>query len=392
MKLKGFSTKAVHLGEARDPSTNSIVTPIYQTATFGFASTRELLDVMRGSKAGNVYSRWWNPTVMAVERKLAQLEGTEDAMMFTSGMSAISSAVMTIVSKGDHVVAVRDLYGGTYELFTLILPRFGVETTLVDTTNLSDMSRSLRRNTRLIYAETPTNPTLRVVDLKAVSRLARRIGAYVAVDNTFASPYNQQPAKFGAHVILHSATKYLSGHSDLIAGAVASSKAIVKRIWQTRKILGGSLDPHAAWLLLRGIKTLGLRMERHNENGLRVAEFLESNSKVERVYYPGLKNHPHHLIAKRQMRGFGGMVSFEPKGNARTASRVVDRLKLAQIAPSLGGVETLASQPWTLSHYYMKKRDREKAGISDRLIRLSIGIEDPEDIIADLDQALRAVR
>ncbi len=390
-KPKGASSRAVHAGEFVDPTTGSLVTPIYQTATFAFKSTRHVLDVMSGRRPGNVYTRWWNPTNQAVERKLAELEGAEEAMTFSSGMAAISSAVISMVSKGDHVLAITDLYGATYELFAELLPVFGVKTTFVPTDRITKSDHLFKPRTRLVYFESPTNPTLKVVDIRAVVRLARKHGATTIIDSTFASPFNQQPAKLGVDVVVHSATKYLSGHLDLIAGALATSKRLAAKIWETRKILGGSLDPHAAWLLLRGLKTLALRVQRHNQSAQRIAEFLEAQPKVRAVYYPGLKSNPMHHVARKQMRGFGGMLSFEPKGGAGKASKLVDRLRVATLAPSLGGPETLVCQPWTLTHWYMPPKARRRAGISNSLIRVSVGIEDVEDLIADFRQALRAI-
>jgi len=385
-----FSTRSVHAGEETDPRTGSVVTPIYQTSTFAFPSTRILLEIMRGKRKGNVYTRWWNPTNQTAERKIADLESGESALLFSSGMAAISSMILSFVSSGDHVVSMRHVYGATYEFMSEFLPRIDVDVTFVDANAVEEFSQSIRANTRLVYLETPTNPTLKVVDLRAVKRLLRKHKAKIAVDNTFATPYNQLPLRLGADIVVHSATKYLSGHADITAGVVVSTRRLVSKVYETRKLLGGVLDPHAAWLLIRGLKTFELRMQRHNENGLKVAKFLSKHPKVREVFYPGLSSHPQYHVAERQMHGFGGMLSFLPRGDGQFASRVIDRLKLIKLAPSLGGVETLASQPWTLSHFYVPKKERLKAGIFDELIRLSIGVEDASDIIADLKQALEA--
>jgi methionine-gamma-lyase len=390
VKTHGFSTRSVHAGEETDVSTGAVVTPIYETSTFAFPSTKVLLNVMRRKKKGNVYSRWWNPTSQAAERKIAELESAEAALLFSSGMAAISSIILSVVSSGDHVVSMRDVYGATFEFMSEYLPRINVEATFVDANRPQEIVRALRDNTKLVYLETPTNPTLKVVDIRRVKRTLKGSDAKIAVDNTFATPYNQQPLKLGADIVVHSATKYLGGHLDLTAGAVAGDRRFISRVYETRKLLGGVLDPHAAWLLIRGVKTLELRMQRHNENGAKVAQFLSKHPKVRQVFYPGLPSHPHHDVAKRQMHGYGGMLSFLPKGDGSFASRVIDRLRLIRLAPSLGGVDSLASQPWTLSHFYVPKTERIKAGILDELIRLSIGIEDVDDIIADLSQALRA--
>jgi methionine-gamma-lyase len=386
----GFSTRSVHAGEQSDPSTGAVVTPIYQTSTFAFPSTKVLLEVMRGKRKGNVYTRWWNPTNKAAEDKIAELESGESALLFSSGMAAISSMILTIVRSGDHVVSMRNVYGGTFEFMSEMLPKANVEVTFVDADRPEEVKGALKSNTKLVYLETPTNPTLKVVDIRAVKRELRGYRAKLAVDNTYATPYNQQPLKLGADVVVHSATKYFGGHADVTAGVVVGDRRFISELYETRKLLGGVLDPHAAWLLIRGLKTLDLRMRRHNENGMKVARFLSKHSKIKEVFYPGLPSHPQYAIAKKQMRAFGGMLSFIPRGNGSYASRVLDRLKMIKLAASLGGVETLACQPWTLTHFYIPKSERVKAGILDELVRLSIGIEDPDDIIADLKQALAA--
>jgi cystathionine beta-lyase/cystathionine gamma-synthase len=389
-KKAGFSTRSVHAAEETDPLTGAVVTPIYETSTFAFPSTKVLLEIMRRKRKGNIYSRWWNPTNQVAENKIADLESAKAALLFSSGMAAISSMILSVVKAGDHVVSMRDVYGATFEFMSEFLPRINVDTTFIDANQPEEIKSALRENTRLVYLETPTNPTLKVVDIQAARKQLAGHDAKIAVDNTFATPYNQQPLLLGADIVVHSATKYLGGHADITAGVVVSDQDTIAQVYETRKLLGAILDPHAAWLLLRGLKTFELRMIRHNENGLRVAEFLSKHSKVRQVFYPGLPSHPNHEVAARQMRGFGGMVSFLPRGDDKHASRIIDRLKMIKIAPSLGGVESLATQPWTLSHFYVPKNERLKAGILDELIRLSIGIENIDDIIADLDQALKA--
>jgi methionine-gamma-lyase len=378
----------VHAGEETDPSTGAVSIPIYQTSTFAFPSTKILLEVMRGKRKGNVYTRWWNPTNKAAEDKIAELESGEGALLFSSGMAAISSTILTIVRSGDHVVSMRDVYGGTYEFMDEFLPKANVEVTFVDADRPEDVKDALKNNTRLVYLETPTNPTLKVVDIAAVKRELRGYRAKLVVDNTYATPYNQQPLRLGADVVVHSATKYFGGHADVTAGVVIGGRRFISELYETRKLLGGVVDPFAAWLLIRGLKTLDVRMRRHNENGMKVARFLSQHPNVKEVFYPGLPSSRHFAIAKKQMKGFSGMVSFIPRGNGRYASRVLDRLKMIKLAASLGGVETLACQPWMLTHFYIPKSERVKAGILDELVRLSIGIEDPDDIIADLKQAL----
>jgi cystathionine beta-lyase/cystathionine gamma-synthase len=322
-----------------------------------------------------------------VETKVSQLEHVADAVTCASGMAAITTAIMSLVSRGGHIVAIRDIYGGTYALLKEILPRFGVETSFVEATDVQSLEQAIQTTTQIIFIESPTNPTLKIVDLAAVASIGRRNNVPVIIDNTFATPYNQQPSRFGIDIILHSATKYFGGHSDLTAGIVAGSESYLEKAKDMLKILGGVLDPHAAWLLLRGLKTLGLRIEKQNQNGMEIAKYLESHAQVRRVYYPGLDNHPQHSLAKQQMKGFGGVVSFEVEGNLEAATRFVDAVQMAYITPSLGGAETLITQPATTSHYRMAETERLKAGITDELIRLSLGIEDAQDIIADLDQA-----
>jgi cystathionine beta-lyase/cystathionine gamma-synthase len=392
VKQYGFSTKAVRAGEATDPETGAVVTPIYETSVFAFTNTRQLVDAVTEKSNRDVYTRWSNPTITAAENKIAELEGAEDCAVFSSGMAAISTAIISLVSPGDHIVSVRDLYGGTVGLFSDLMRRFRVETTFIEASKVSEISSAVRSNTKILFLETPTNPTLKLVDLQRAAEIAAKHRTTVLVDNTFASPYNQQPLQFGCHATLHSATKYLAGHNDVTAGAVAGPRELIEPMKKLRRTLGGVLDPHAAWLLLRGMKTLVLRMAKHNLNGQQIAEYLETHSNVERVYYPGLKTHPQHALAERQMKGFGGVVSFELKGDLNQTIRFVDNLKLARLGASLGGAETLVSQPSTVSHFFMDPDERRKAGISDSLVRLSLGIEDAEDIISDLAQAFEKVK
>jgi methionine-gamma-lyase len=386
-KEMGFSTKAVRGGEKPD-SLGAVATPIYETSVFAFTNTRQLIGVISEKAGGYLYTRFDNPTVRAVERKMAILEEAEDAAAFSSGMATITTTILTVVSKGDHIVASRDLYGGTLTFFQEMLPKFGVEVTLVDAASLNEVEEAIKKNTRVIYAETPTNPTLKIVDLSKLASIAKKHGITIIVDSTLATPYNLKPIEFGIDVVVHSATKYLGGHNDVTAGIVCGSKEFIQKLKRARKIFGGTLDPVAAWLLLRGLKTLALRMERHNKNGMQVAKFLVKHPKIARVYYPGLPSHPQHKLAKKQMRGYGGVVSFEVKGNFEKTVRFVENLKLCLLAASLGGTETLVTQPATSSHYFISPEQRQKLGITDQLIRLAIGIEDAEDIIADLKQAL----
>lgn len=385
------STRSVHGTERIDPSTGSVTTPIYQTATFGFNSAKEVVRAVRGESGGFVYTRWDNPTTRVLEQKLAYLEGAEEAAFFSSGMAAISTAVIANVKKGDHVLAIRDLYGETYRLIHDFLPSFGVGTSLVDPTDPGAMASAVRPNTKLLYVETPTNPTLRLVDLRSAARTAHDAGALLLVDNTFASPLNQRPLDLGADIVLHSATKTLNGHSDVIAGAAAGSKALTHALRSTRNMLGGTLDPHAAFLILRGIKTLAVRVEKQNANAGRLAEFLASHRKVAAVNYPGLKAHPQHALARKQMKGFGGVLSFELKGRMRDAMRLTESLKVATLGASLGGVDTLVTQPAAVTHTQLSRKERERTGISEALIRVSLGIEDAEDLIEDFSRALSSI-
>ncbi len=386
-KQTGFSTKAVRAGERTDPETGSVVTPIYETSVFAFASTQQLVDAVTEKNSRDVYTRWSNPTITAAETKIAELETAEDCAVFSSGMAAISTAIINLVSPGDHIVSVRDLYGGTVGLFSDLMTRFRVRTTFVESTSISEIESAVKSDTKVLFLETPTNPTLKLVDLAKAAEIAGEKGAKVLVDNTLASPYNQQPLHFGCSATIHSATKYLAGHNDVTAGAIAGPKELIGPMKKLRRTLGGVLDPHAAWLLLRGMKTLAVRMEKQNANGQEVAEYLENHLNVEKVYYPGLETHPQHSLAKRQMKGFGGVLSFELKGDINRTIRFVDNLKLALLGASLGGTETLVSQPSKVSHYFMDPAERRKAGIGDSLVRLSLGIEDAADIIADLAQA-----
>ncbi len=391
LKDRWLATKAVHAGERRDPPIGPVSTPIYETSVFVFSSTQELIDVVSQRKEGYLYTRFDNPTVTAVEKKMSELEGVKASAAFSSGMAAIASTLFTLVSSGDHIVTTQDIYGGTISLFTEMSTRFGVDVSWVEATDVDAFADAVCSRTKAIYVETPTNPTLKLVDLAQLSKLGEEKGIPVIVDSTFATPHNMRPALFGVDVIVHSATKYLGGHNDVTAGVVCGKTDFIQKLKGTRKMLGGTLDPMAAWLLLRGLKTLDVRMQRHNANTMKVAQWLEKHSKVNRVYYPGLESHPQNGLANDQMWGFGGVVSFEVDGDYDTTRRFVENLKLCLMAPSLGGTETLVTQPVTSSHYFMKVEERVKAGITDQLVRLSIGIEYVEDIIADLDQAFKAI-
>ena len=386
-----FATKAVHAGQHPDPSTGAVSVPIYETSTFVFKNAEQGAARFAGTEEGYIYTRLGNPTIKALEKSLAELEDGEDARACATGMAAINTAVISLVKKGDHVVSTDCLYGGTAKLFLDILPKFGAEFTLVDSSDARNVEAAIKENTKLIYIETPSNPTLKLTDLHAVSKIAKEHGIVTMVDNTFMSPYFQKPLNLGVDVSVHSLTKYLSGHSDVVGGAIITSKTLIKQVDPMLKTTGATLGPFEAWLTLRGIKTLPLRMDRHNENAQKIAKYLETHPKIEKVYYPGLESHPQHELAKKQMTGFGGVISFEVKGGLEAGRKLMNSVKLCTLAVSLGAVETLIEHPASMTHAIVPKEERLKAGITDSLVRLSVGIEDAEDITADLEQALEQI-
>jgi cystathionine beta-lyase/cystathionine gamma-synthase len=378
-------TVSVHGRLSRRGGHGPISTPIYQSATFQAASVAEL---ERLRTSDQFYTRYGNPTQSKAEEIVAALEGADAGLVFASGMAAITGVLLTALQPGDHLLIQRELYGGTSEFVTTWLPRLDVDVTMFEATHAADCEQWLQPNTRAIYIESPTNPTLQLVDVRAVTACARQRGIRTLMDNTFASPFNQQPHALGVDVVIHSATKYLAGHSDLVCGVVTGEQAFIQQLHETRTIWGGIMDPHAVWLLLRGMKTLGVRMERHNESGMAIAEYLSAHAAVRHVNYPFLPQHPQHALAKAQMRGGGGMVSFELNADAEGAARFVESLRVFSLAGSLGGVESLVTIPAITTHARLLARERQLMGISDGLIRLSVGIEALEDLIEDLDQAL----
>lgn len=389
----GASTTAVHAGATRPNAHHALTPPVVQTATYTFENTADLCDFMDArmwgaAKGRTEYGRYGNPTVAAAEAKLAALEGAEAAVLYSSGMAAVTSTLLTLLQAGAHVVITDDSYRRTRQFCLNFLKKFGVDCTVVPMGDYVALEAAIRPTTRLIISESPTNPYLRVLDLGRVAEIAKRHNVKTLVDATFATPLNLRPLEFGIDLVLHSATKYLGGHNDLLAGVVAGNEQLIALLRQQLWMLGGVLDPNNAYLLVRGLKTLSLRVERQNLNGQRVAEFLESHPKVERVWYPGLPSHPDHEAAKRQMTGFGGVISFEVRGGLSAGSRVVDGVRIPIIAPSLGGVESLIEQPALMSYYEMSTEERLEVGIKDNLIRLALGIEDADDLIADLGQAL----
>lgn len=393
---RGPSTEAVHAGRADEYPYHSLNVPVVQTATYTFKNTADLCDFQEarmwgGGRDRTEYGRYGNPTVAACEAKLAALDHGEDALLFSSGMNAVTTVLLAMLSAGTHVVIGDDCYRRTRQFCKTYLRKFGIETTVVPMGDFDALEAAIRPNTRLIVSESPTNPYLRVVDLVRLVEIARRHGLKTLIDSTFASPINQRPLDFGVDLVLHSATKYLGGHNDLLAGVVVGNAGLIDSLRQSLGVLGGVADPHTAALLLRGLKTLALRVERQNRNAQLVADFLESHPRVSRVWYPGLASHPDHLVARTQLLGFGGVVSFEIDGTLEATSRFIDAVELALIAPSLGGVETLIEQPALMSYYELSTEERLAVGIKDNLVRLALGVEDAEDLIADLAQALGKV-
>ena len=378
-------TKSVHGGDNLDKRNAPMAQPIYQTSTFQVTDSDEQL---RATSTDMFYTRYGNPTHTAAEKRIAELEGADAALLFSSGMNAITTSILALVKAGDHIVAQRDIYGGVTKFLSSWLPKLGIETTFVDTTDYDQHVRAIRPNTKLLYLESPTNPTLRVIDLRKTAQIARDHGLISAIDGTFGTPINQRPAEYGIDLVLHSGTKYFGGHSDLICGVAAGRKDLIDAVRGTRTTLGGVMDPHAAFMLLRGIKTLAVRVERQNQSALKIAEFLAQHPKVRSVNYPFLKRHPQRALAMEQMKGGGGVLSFEVEGTGEDAKRVSEALRLFTLAPSLGGVESLVSIPVLTSHAMISPEHRQKMGVTEQLVRVSVGIEHVDDLIADLDHAL----
>ncbi|MBX2949669.1 MAG: cystathionine gamma-synthase [Crocinitomicaceae bacterium] len=375
-----FGTKAIHAGVKPDEATGAIMTPIYQTSTYVQEGV--------GNHKGYEYSRTLNPTRHALEKSLAALENGNYGACFGSGLAAID-CIIKMLNPGDEVISTNDLYGGTYRLFRTIFEKYGIIFHFVDMTDVKTIEEKVNANTKLIWVETPTNPMLNIIDIKAVAAVAKKAGALLGVDNTFATPYLQSPLDLGADIVMHSVTKYLGGHSDVVMGAlICKDEKLATEMYRIQNSSGAVTAPMDSFLVLRGIKTLHLRMQRHCENGEKIAKFLANHPKVDKVYWPGFETHPNHHIAKEQMRGFGGMVSFTLKGNVlEEALNIVKKVEIFALAESLGGVESLIGHPATMTHASIPKEEREKTGVVDTLIRLSIGVEDADDLIADLEQA-----
>ena len=387
MKKHNFrqETEAVRGGTSLHKKDGPVSTPIYQTSTFEVTDNEEQLRV---TPTDHFYTRYGNPTHTVVEQTIAELEGTDAALLFSSGMSAITTSILALVKAGDHIVAQRDIYGGVTKFLSQWLPKLGVETTFVDTNDFEQHARAIRPNTKLIHVESPTNPSVRVVDLEKVVALARKHNLITSIDSTFATPINCRPSEWGIDLVLHSGTKYFGGHADLICGVATGRRDVIDQIHSLRTTLGCVMDPHAAFLLRRGLKTLAVRVERQNRSALEIAQFLSKHPKVARVHYPMLDSHPDYAIAKEQLAGGGGVLSFEVEGTGADACRVSEALSLFTLAPSLGGVESLVSIPVLTSHAMISPELRKKMGVTEQMLRLSVGIENVDDLIADLEKGL----
>jgi cystathionine gamma-synthase len=384
-------TESVWAGEDESFTEGAITSPIVKSVTFSYKDLDEWHDVSLGKKDGYIYSRNTNPTVHVLEEKIRILEGAEAATSFATGMGAISNTLFTFLTPGKRVVSIKDTYGGTSKIFLDFLPTYNVNVQLCDTTNHEQLEMEIAKGCDLVYLETPTNPTLKIVDIQRLSFAAKKVGAIVVVDNTFASPINQNPIKLGADLVIHSATKYLCGHSDAMGGVLAGNKELVKKVFQFREINGASLQADPAYLIARGMKTLELRIERQNASALKIAQYLKAHSKVSDVFYPGLETHPGHSIAKEQMHGFGGMLSFALDGGYELVKKFLPKLKLVHLAASLGSVGTLAGPPRTTSHVELTEEQRKLLGIPESLIRYSVGIENVQDLLGDLEQGLASL-
>jgi methionine-gamma-lyase len=390
-KNKGFDTKLVHSGDFEDQF-GAAVTPIYQTSTFAFKNADHGAALFAGKDDGYIYTRIGNPTIDALENKLADLENGVGGVVFASGMGAVSTLYAALLKSGDHMVSTGAVYGPSRSVMETFFKDFGIDSTYIDTSNIDNIEKAIQSNTKLIYIETPTNPTISLTDLAKVSDLAHKHNILVAVDNTFSSPYLQKPLDLGADIVLHSLTKFINGHADIVGGAlIAKDEEVYKRLRKAMAYFGANMDPHQAYMVIRGVKTLSLRVERAVQSAQKVAEYLENHPKIAWVTYPGLKSHPQYELAEKQMKAPGSMISFGVKGGFDAGKTLMDNVKLALLAVSLGGVETLIQHPASMTHASMSKEARLAAGISDELVRFSVGIENVEDIIADLDKALQLI-
>ncbi|MDI3544734.1 MAG: methionine-gamma-lyase [Rikenellaceae bacterium] len=379
-------------GSEIDDEMGSVVTPIYQTSTFKFKDAQQGANRFAGKEEGYIYTRLGNPTIKALEKKLALLEHGYDALACASGMAAVNTALLSLLQAGDHMISTDAIYGCTFDVFTESYLKFGIDISFVDTSNLDLIEKNIKPNTKVIYLETPANPTLKIADIEAICKIAKQHNIYVVVDNTFASPILQNPIDFGADLVVHSLTKFINGHADIVGGAViAKTKDLYNIIYPTFKNMGFNMDPHQAFLVDRGSKTLNLRVMKCQENAQKVAEFLEKHNKVASVVYPGLKSHPQYDLAKKQMRGAGSMISFELKGGYAAGQKLMNSVKLIALAVSLGGIESLIQHPASMTHAHVSEEAKKAAFITDGLVRLSVGIEDIEDLLEDLEQALQKI-
>ena len=387
-----FETKAVHVGSDPCPATGAIVAPIYQTSTYTYKNTKEAGEVFSGETFGYLYGRDHSPTEYDLEEKIAALEGGEACKAFASGMAAIAATCMALLESGDHVICDTVVYGGTYGLFEKIFSKYNVSASFIDTSDIENVKREIRPNTKVVYIETPANPTLKIVDIAETANLCKEHNIKLVVDNTFMTPYYQRPLELGADIVVHSATKYMGGHGDLIAGAVISSEEFIKKaLHDPVTKLGALISPFTAFLVKRGLQTLPLRMEKHNANAIEVANFLKDHPKIETLTYPGLESFPQHELVKKQMGGYGGLISFELKGGLEKGQEFCDNLEMIQLAVSLGDVGTLVQHPASMTHKSIPLEERRQHGITDSLIRLSIGIENAKDIIQDIEQSLEKI-
>jgi len=387
----GYTTKSVHGGEYTFNDKYAITTPIYQTATYTFENTAQLCDFFEGrSQRISEYGRYGNPTQEVAEDKIRELENAEAALLFPSGMNAVTTAIFAMCKSGDHIIITSDSYRRTRQFIRQIMSRYGVEFSLSEP-NAESIEKEIKPNTRLIISESPTNPYLRVIDFEKIVAVARKHRIKTMIDSTLATPFNLRPLDYGVDIVTHSVTKYLAGHNDVLAGVLLGKNSLISAIKELQAIIGGIPDPNSSYLIIRGLKTFPLRLQRQNESAMAVAEYLEKHPKIERVWYPGLKSHPDYEIAKKYMKGFGGVVSFQIKGDLAAGSRFIDAMKIPKIAPSIGGVESLIEQPSLMSYYELSTEEREKIGIFDNLVRFSIGIEDTPDLLKDLQQALDAM-
>lgn len=388
----GISSRAIHAGEPRDHYADAITTPIFQTSTFVFKNSKDIEEYTKYKKERFEYGRYGNPTEAIAEKRLADLEGAEDCLVFSSGMMAITTTILSLVRTGDHIVITDDSYKKTLEFCKIYLQRFGIECTIVPFGQYDVLESAIKKNTRFIFSESPTNPYLNVFDLVLLKKIADRHGVLTLIDSTIATSINQRPLEFGIDLVTHSATKYLSGHNDILAGTVLGRTELITPIRSLHKSMGGLIDPHCCWLLLRGIKTFPMRVEKMNSTALEVARFLEGHPDVERVYYPFLESHQHYAIAKEQMTGGGCVVTFVMKGDLQSANKFMDNLGMIFIGPSFGGAETLITHPATVSYYDYTREARYELGITDTLFRLAVGLEDAEDIIGDLERAFEQAK